>query len=136
MVMALIDSICNHIMITVYFLDRVRVAYTPTPCHTYGVSDTAAPCRGQVAVNTLVGRHVLHVKYTFVDTLPTATACAHRPNEALIALDVISAVNMRLDLVHPRIVLTVPAPPMHVVRSKNHGIHHPHTVRRDAHECD
>lgn len=120
---ALVDSASNHSMITASFLARTGIPYTASACQTYGVSDTAAPCLGQVTVDTRVGRHVLPVCYTVVDTLPTAAACMHEPNEALIALDVITAVNMRVDFRQPRIVITIPAP-KHAPRSQRKPWYH------------
>lgn len=120
---ALIDSCSNHSMITASFLDRANLPYASSAHQTFGVSDTAAPCLGRTTIDTRVGRHVLSVQYTVVDTLPAAAACLHEPNEALIALDVISAVRMRVEFPWPRIVITVPAPP-HAPRSQRKPWYH------------
>jgi len=142
---ALVDSASNHSMITASFLEHAGIPFTSSACHTYGVSDTAAPCRGRVTITTRVGRHLLPVHYTVVDTLPTAAACMHEPNEALIALDVISAVNMRVDFRQPRIVITIPAPAQarrserkpwyHVIHTQATGTHTSETSPLDDFVC-
>ena len=45
---------------------------------------------------------------TVVESLPAAAIDMHEPNEVLFALDVTSAVNMNIEFMHPRIVVTVP----------------------------
>lgn len=104
---ALVDTAANHSMVTRGFLDRHSIAYTASQSVTVGISGSEASCLGKVVLNTRVGRRVISVKFTVVDSLPAATG-SYQPNEALFALDVISAVDMSITFKHPRIVVYVP----------------------------
>lgn len=133
---ALVDSASNHSMITSRFLDRVGVSYEAGPSSTYGVSGTAAPCLGYVTLDTRVGRSIIPVKFTVVDDLPTAAACQHEPNEALIALDVITAVSMRIEFQQPRIIITVPAPKDAPRSKRKPWLHVIHTQSLNKHTTE
>ena len=105
---ALIDTASNHSMITLSFLQRHGLCYHKQAYTTTGISSSAAPCLGSVVLDTRVGRRLVAVKYTVVESLPAAAIDMHEPNEVLFALDVTSAVNMNIEFKHPRIVVTVP----------------------------
>ena len=105
---ALIDTASNHSMITRSFLQRHGLCYHKQAYTTTGISSSAAPCLGSVVLDTRVGRRLVAVKYTVVESLPAAAIDMHEPNEVLFALDVTSAVNMNIEFKHPRIVVTVP----------------------------
>ena len=106
---ALIDTASNHSMITLSFLQRHGLSYHEQPYTTTGISSSSAPCLGSVILDTRVGRRLVAVKYTVVESLPSATVDMHEPNEVLFALDVTSAVNMSIEFKHPRIIVTVPS---------------------------
>lgn len=109
---ALVDTAANHSMITRTFLNRHDIAYTPQHSVTIGISATEASCLGTVTLDTRVGRNIISVTYTVVDSLPCAAA-DFQPNEALFALDVISAVDMHIKFKHPHILITIPPPKPH-----------------------
>lgn len=104
---ALVDTAANHSMITRGFLERHNIPFLSTHSVTVGISASEAPCLGSVLLSARVGRRIITVKFTVVDSLPAAADSFH-PNEALFALDVISAVNMSITFKHPRIVIHVP----------------------------
>ena len=114
---ALIDTASNHSMVTLSFLQKHDLSYHAQPYTTTGISSSSAPCLGSVNLDTRVGRRLIAVKYTVVESLPSAAADMHDPNEILFALDVTSAVNMNIEFKHPRIVVTVP-PDKHARRRK------------------
>ena len=114
---ALIDTASNHSMVTLSFLQKHDLSYHAQPYTTTGISSSSAPCLGSVILDTRVGRRLIAVKYTVVESLPSAAADMHDPNEILFALDVTSAVNMNIEFKHPRIVVTVP-PDKHARRRK------------------
>ena len=105
---ALIDTASNHSMITLSFLQLHRLCYHKQAYTTTGISSSAAPCLGSVVLDTRVGRGLIAVKYTVVESSPTAVIDMHEPNEVLFALDVTPAVNMNIEFKHPRIVVAVP----------------------------
>ena len=107
---ALIDTASNHSMITRSFLMRHNIPYVSERSVTIGVSASQTPCLGHVSLPTRVGRQIISVKFTVVDALPSATVISHATNDALFALDVISAVGMHMNFKKPRIVITVPPP--------------------------
>ena len=109
-VRALIDTASNHSMITVGFLSRHRISFTSEVSATAGISAVEAPCLGFVYLDTRVGRHTVSVRFTVVESLPSALRNSHQPNEALFALDVIAAVDMQITVKKPRIVVTIPPP--------------------------
>ena len=104
---ALIDTASNHSMITLSFLQRHGLCYHKQAYTTTGISSSPAPCLGSVVLDTRVGRRLIAVKYTVVESLPAAAIDMHEPNEVLFALDVTSAVNVNIEFKHPRIVVTV-----------------------------
>ena len=109
---ALIDTASNHCMITLSLLQRHGLCYHKLAYATTGISSSAAPCLGSVIIDTRVGRRLIAVKYTVVESLPCWPAAAidmHEPNDVLFALDITSPVNMNIDFKHPRIVVTVPS---------------------------
>ena len=59
-------------------------------------------------LDTRVGRRLIAVKYTVVESLPAAAIDMYESNEVLFALDVTSTVNMNIEFKHARIVVIVP----------------------------
>lgn len=127
---ALVDTAANHSMITRCFLEKHNIQYIRQHSVSVGISSAEAPCLGKVTLTTRVGRQQLSVRFTVVDSLPSAAADTYAPNDALFALDVISAADMQITFKHPRIVISVPPPPL--ARKKRartwfHVIHLVHT---------
>ena len=107
---ALIDTASNHSMISLPFLNRHRISFTSEPSASAGISAVEAPCLGFVFLDTRVGRHNIQVRFTVVESLPSAAADTHQPNEVLLALDVITAVDMDIKVRRPRIIISIPDP--------------------------
>ena len=107
---ALVDTASNHSMITKDFLDSCGISFTATPNVTLGVSGTPAPSLGKLTLDATIGRRAMPVLFTVVESLPSAAAHWHDPNSALLGLDVISAVNMKIDFDSDpkRIKITLP----------------------------
>ena len=105
---ALVDTASNHSMITREFLNHIQVDFTAGPGVTLGVSGTPAPSLGKITLDVQVGRKVMGVLFTVVESLPSAAAHWHDPNDALLGLDVISATSMRIEFTQPCIRITVP----------------------------
>jgi hypothetical protein len=74
---ALIDTASNHSMITLSFLQRHGLCYHKQAYTTTGISSSAAPCLGSVVLDTRVGRRLIAVKYTVVESLPAAAIEMH-----------------------------------------------------------
>lgn len=107
---ALVDTAANHSMITRSFLLRHTIPFTTEHSVTIGISSSQTPCLGHVCLPTRVGRQVLSVRFTVVEALPSAAVDSVASNDALFALDVITASAMQLNFRKPRIVITVPPP--------------------------
>ena len=120
---ALVDTATNHSMITRAFLEKHGIAFTAQHSVTVGVSSSRTTCLGNVTLETRVGRHLIPVKFTVVDALPSAAADTFMPNDALFALDVITAVDMNISFKKPRIVITVP-PPKSAKRNRSRTWYH------------
>ena len=114
---ALIDTASNHSMITRSFLARHDISWSHKHTVTLGISASEAACLGSVHLESRVGRHIINVKYTVVESLPTA-ATELEPNEVLFALDVISAVGMQLSFHKQHILITIPAPAVHTTKRR------------------
>ena len=104
---ALVDTASNHSMITHAFLSKHAIQYSADHSVTIGVSSSQTPCVGHVVLPTRVGRQIIPVRYTVVHALPTAAVDAS-PNDALFALDVVTAVDMQINFKKPRIVVSIP----------------------------
>eukprot|EP00892_Ulva_mutabilis_P010992 jgi/Ulvmu1/8265/UM041_0076.1 len=105
---ALVDTASNHSIISVDFLVKHNISYHKARSTSLGISGSNAPCLGTVQLETCIGRQRHLVPYTVVTSLPSAEW--HKPNDALLGLDVITATHMRIDFddIQPVIRIRVP----------------------------
>ena len=104
---ALVDTASNHSIITCDFLQQHEIGFHAARVLSGGIAGSTAVCLGHVHLSTCVGHQEHIVMYTVVSSLPSAQW--HRPNQALIGLDVISASQMKLDFADAVIRISVPS---------------------------